>query len=60
MSEESILKSVPAGGPYGSWPAEQYAAQRRAMGEDVRVVMDLERDAFLVVRHSSEEERAAA
>ncbi|MFC8347486.1 hypothetical protein [Streptomyces sp. NPDC057280] len=44
-----VLERFPAGSPRGSWPAEEYAAQRRAQGEPATVVMDLKSDAFLVV-----------
>ncbi|MEV0208979.1 hypothetical protein AB0H97_27680 [Streptomyces sp. NPDC050788] len=44
-----VLERFPAGSPRGSWPAEEYAAQRRAEGESATVVMDLKSDAFLVV-----------
>ncbi|WP_203614368.1 hypothetical protein [Streptomyces sp. SID13726] len=44
-----VLERFPAGAPRGSWPAEEYAAQRRAQGEPATVVMDLRSDAFLVV-----------
>ncbi|WP_280881729.1 hypothetical protein [Streptomyces pseudovenezuelae] len=44
-----VLDRFPAGGPRGSWPAEEYAAQRRAAGVPATVVMDLKSDAFLVV-----------
>ncbi|MDT0436605.1 MULTISPECIES: hypothetical protein [Streptomyces] len=44
-----VLERFPAGSPRGSWPAEEYAAQRRAAGEQATVVMDLKSDAFLVV-----------
>ncbi|MFE1249411.1 hypothetical protein [Streptomyces sp. NPDC058735] len=44
-----VLERFPAGSPRGSWPAEEYAARRRAEGEPATVVMDLETDAFLVV-----------
>ncbi|MET7687686.1 hypothetical protein ABZT06_06805 [Streptomyces sp. NPDC005483] len=44
-----VLERFPAGAPRGSWPAEEYAAQRRAQGEPATVVMDLQSDAFLVV-----------
>jgi hypothetical protein len=46
---EKVLERFPAGSPRGSWPAEEYAAQRRAEGESATVVMDLQSDAFLVV-----------
>ncbi|MFI7387807.1 hypothetical protein [Streptomyces sp. NPDC049813] len=45
----TVLRRFPAGGPRGSWPAEEYAAQLRAQGRSARVVMDLDSDAFLVV-----------
>lgn len=44
-----VLERFPAGAPRGSWPAEEFAARRRAEGEPARVVMDLKSDAFLVV-----------
>ncbi|GGZ00770.1 hypothetical protein GCM10010365_19480 [Streptomyces poonensis] len=44
-----VLERFSAGAPRGSWPAEEYAAERRAKGEPATVVMDLESDAFLVV-----------
>lgn len=44
-----VLERFPAGAPRGSWPAEEYAAARRAEGEPAKVVMDLASDAFLVV-----------
>lgn len=43
-----ILERFPAGAPRGSWPAEEFAAARRAEGQAVTVVMDLATDAFLV------------
>ncbi|GHF34505.1 hypothetical protein GCM10017776_61230 [Streptomyces griseoluteus] len=45
----TVLERFPAGSPRGSWPAEEYAAARRAEGEPATVVMDLNSDAFLVV-----------
>ena len=44
-----ILERFPAGGPRGSWPAEEFAQQRRREGQQVEVVMDLTTDAFLVI-----------
>ncbi|MGX1545592.1 hypothetical protein [Streptomyces adustus] len=44
-----VLQRFPAGAPRGSWPAEEYAAARRAQGESATVVMDLTSDTFLVV-----------
>jgi hypothetical protein len=43
-----ILETFPAGGPRGSWPAEEFAAARRAEGINATVVMDLTTDTFLV------------
>lgn len=45
----SVLERFPAGGPRGSWPAEEYAAAQRAQGIDAQVVMDLPSDTFIVV-----------
>ncbi|MFI2414472.1 hypothetical protein [Streptomyces sp. NPDC018947] len=50
-----VLERFPAGSPRGSWPAEEYAARRRAEGQPAAVVMDLETDAFLVVVPSRDE-----
>ncbi|MFI1467697.1 hypothetical protein [Streptomyces wuyuanensis] len=44
-----VVEAFPAGGPRGSWPAEECAARRRERGVSATVVMDLERDVFLVV-----------
>jgi hypothetical protein len=55
MSGE-VLELFPAGSPRGSWPAEEFAAQRRAEGQEATVVMDLEQDAFLVVVPAAEDE----
>jgi hypothetical protein len=44
-----ILHRVPAGNPRGSWPADEFAAARRAEGVPAEVVMDLASDSFLVV-----------
>jgi hypothetical protein len=45
----TVLERFPAGGPRGSWPAEEYAANQRAQGTNAQVVMDLRTDQFLVV-----------
>ncbi|MGZ0200582.1 hypothetical protein ACNFR7_10390 [Streptomyces sp. RM1] len=47
--ERTVLERFPAGGPRGSWPAEEYAAVQRAQGTNAQVVMDLRTDQFLVV-----------
>ncbi|MGW7268440.1 hypothetical protein [Streptomyces sp. NPDC054842] len=51
-----VLERFPAGSPRGSWPAEEYAARRRAEGEPATVVMDLKSDAFLVVVPARDED----
>lgn len=45
----TVLERFPAGGPRGSWPAEEFAHARRMEGLPAEVVMDLDLDAFLVV-----------
>jgi hypothetical protein len=45
----TVLERFPAGGPYGSRPAEQFAHDRRVAGEPAEVVMDLRTDTFLVI-----------
>ncbi|MFJ4569007.1 hypothetical protein ACIP4U_36215 [Streptomyces caelestis] len=50
--QRTILERFPAGSPRGSWPAEEYAAAKRAQGTDAQVVMDLSSDQFLVVTHT--------
>ncbi|MCX4833229.1 hypothetical protein OG785_27100 [Streptomyces sp. NBC_00006] len=44
-----VLQRFPAGGPRGSWPAEEYANRRRQEGQPAEVIMDLATDAFLVI-----------
>lgn len=55
-----VLERFPAGAPRGSWPAEEFAARRRAEGEPATVVMDLKSDAFLVVVPGREDDRAGS
>jgi hypothetical protein len=52
----TVLEKFPAGGPRGSWPAEEFARARRDEGTPAEVVMDLDSDFFLVivVQHSPE------
>lgn len=45
----SIIKTFPAGAPRGSWPAEEFAAARRAEGQPATVIMDLPSDSFHVI-----------
>lgn len=47
--QRTVLERFPAGGPRGSWPAEEFAADRRREGIPAEVVMDLATDSFLVV-----------
>jgi len=53
-SARRVLERFPAGGPRGSWPAEEFAHARRLEGLDVEVVMDLPGDRFLVVTPAKE------
>lgn len=48
-ASRTVLKRFPAGGPRGSWPAEEFAAARRAEGLTATVVMDITNDEFKVV-----------
>lgn len=49
MSAREILADFPAGGPRGSWPAEEKAAELTASGTPATVRMDLDSDRFIVV-----------
>ena len=49
-----VLERFPAGGPRGSWPAEEFAHARRMEGLPAEVVMDLVADVFLVVAPAGE------
>jgi hypothetical protein len=44
-----VLERFPAGGPRGSWPAEEFAHARRMEGQQAEVVMDIATDMFLVI-----------
>ena len=44
-----ILERFPAGGPRGSWPAEEFAHARRLEGIAATVVQDIRTVQFLVV-----------
>jgi hypothetical protein len=48
----TVLERFPAGGPRGSWPADEYAAHQQEQGQPARVVMDLRTDSFLVITDS--------
>ncbi|WP_328428470.1 hypothetical protein [Streptomyces sp. NBC_00443] len=52
MNGRTVLERFPAGGPRGSWPAEEFAHARRMEGLAAEVVMDLATDAFLVIVRS--------
>ncbi|MGC9381821.1 hypothetical protein [Streptomyces sp. MH13] len=49
MNGRTVLERFPAGGPRGSWPAEEFANARRLEGLPAEVVMDLATDMFLVI-----------
>ncbi|QEU97728.1 hypothetical protein [Streptomyces kanamyceticus] len=54
MNGRTVLERFPAGGPRGSWPAEEFARARRQEGQRAEVVMDLATDAFLVIVREAE------
>ena len=49
VNGRTVLGRFPAGGPRGSWPAEEFAHARRLEGLPAEVVMDLATDMFLVI-----------
>ena len=49
MTAQTVLAEFPAGGPRGSWPAEEKAAELTEQGQPATVRMDLDYDRFLVV-----------
>jgi len=49
VTARTVLADFPAGGPRGSWPAEEKAAELTAQGQPATVVMDLPSDSFLVI-----------
>ncbi|KPI08580.1 hypothetical protein OK074_3581 [Actinobacteria bacterium OK074] len=49
MNRRTVLERFPAGGPRGSWPAEEFARECRLEGQAAEVVMDLATDTFLVI-----------
>jgi len=55
VSAREILDSFPAGGPRGSWPAEERAAELIASGTPATVVQDIRTDEFLVVPKRGDE-----
>ncbi|MER7928294.1 MULTISPECIES: hypothetical protein [unclassified Streptomyces] len=60
MNGRMVLERFPAGGPRGSWPAEEFAQARRLEGLQAEVVMDIATDAFLVIVRGGEVVDAAA
>ncbi|MEV0690595.1 hypothetical protein [Streptomyces sp. NPDC050388] len=54
MNGRTVLERFPAGGPRGSWPAEEFARARRLEGLPAEVVMDLATDMFLVIVRGGE------
>lgn len=49
MAGREVHADFPAGGPYGSWPADGLARELQAEGIAATVVMDMDSDRFLVV-----------
>ncbi|AIR97804.1 hypothetical protein [Streptomyces glaucescens] len=60
MNGRTVIERFPAGGPRGSWPAEEFAHARRAEGLPAEVVMDLATDTFLVIVREKATADAAA
>ncbi|MFE6198558.1 hypothetical protein [Streptomyces sp. NPDC057838] len=60
MNGRTVLERFPAGGPRGSWPAEEFAQARRLEGMPAEVVMDLASDMFLVIVRSGDGADATA
>ncbi|WP_189218430.1 MULTISPECIES: hypothetical protein [Streptomyces] len=54
MNGRTVLERFPAGGPRGSWPAEEFAQARRLEGQAAEVVMDIASDTFLVIVRGAE------
>ncbi|MFE2039577.1 hypothetical protein ACFXAZ_01390 [Streptomyces sp. NPDC059477] len=54
MNGRRVLERFPAGGPRGSWPAEEFAQARRREGPAAEVVMDLASNAFPVIVRGGE------
>ncbi|GHF75540.1 hypothetical protein GCM10010218_65640 [Streptomyces mashuensis] len=55
MNRTQIYDAFPAGGPRGSWPAEERAHELTEQGQPATVVMDMGTDRFLVVPEVSGE-----
>ncbi|WP_333764376.1 hypothetical protein [Streptomyces sp. IBSBF 2390] len=54
VNGRTVLERFSAGGPRGSWPAEEFAHARRQEGLPAEVVMDLATDTFLVIVRGAE------
>lgn len=50
----TVLFQIPAGNPRGSWPADDFARDRRREGIAAEVVMSMRDDAFLVIVRGGE------
>ncbi|MFD9443388.1 hypothetical protein [Streptomyces sp. NPDC060001] len=48
-ADRTVLERFPASHPRGQYPAEDFAADRRAAGQPAEVVMDIHTDSFLVI-----------
>jgi hypothetical protein len=55
-----VLGRFPAGGPRGSWPAEEFAHAARLEGQQAEVVMDIATDMFLVIVRGADTPAATA
>jgi len=60
VNGRTVLQRFPAGGPRGSWPAEEFAQARRLEGLAAEVVMDIATDMFLVIVRSADTVDVAA
>jgi hypothetical protein len=60
VNGRTVLQRFPAGGPRGSWPAEEFAQARRVEGLPAEVVMDIATDMFLVIVRSADTVDVAA
>ena len=60
MNGRTVLGRFPAGGPRGSWPAEELAHAARLEGQQAEVVMDIATDMFLVIVRGADTPAATA
>ncbi|GHF63189.1 hypothetical protein GCM10018787_09150 [Streptomyces thermodiastaticus] len=54
MDGRTVVERFPAGGPRGSWQAQEFARARRQEGLPAEVVTDLATDTFLVFVRSGD------